>query len=201
MPIYTWINEPPIVEIPLEDVQLAVVSFQRSLNDIKDNPGEYGEFSAAKARAAIDIADGFKNAFDTPFKRSLANRRGVARRVFGYQLDGLLVGLIDIAIRTDCVFIEHVVGHAGTENAGDILIEHVLQFSPIDPPVAKLSAAGEQPFNAYKKIGFVGDSGGSQTTGPMTLDLSRPPGSEKWTLVGGRYKLTSAVALGYMTNA
>jgi hypothetical protein len=195
MPIYTWINDPPIEEIPLAKAAEAVRSFQESLRPIAAGVGVYGEFTATKAGAAIDIAGGI-NQYKTPLALSLGARK---KRVFGYKLDGLWVGLIHIDIWEDCVYIDHVVGHAGTENAGDILIEHVLQFSPKKPPVAELFAATEQAFKAYRKIGFEEKSSGAKSGG-MKLDLGSEYGGKFWTQSNGRYKLSSAVALGYLTN-
>lgn len=197
MPIYTWITDAPIVAVPLDQVSAYVTRFQNSVAPIRDAPQVYGAFSASKAGDSIDISDGFKDSFDSLFKRQIAKNR----RVYAYMLDGLPVGLIDISLRPGDVFIEHVVGHAGTENAGDVLIEYVLQFSPVSPPVVALFAATEAAFRAYKKIGFVETTKGT-TRGGMVLDLKTDTAKALWTLLGGnRYKLTAAVAMGYLTNA
>jgi hypothetical protein len=199
MPIYTWITDPPIVEVPLDQVFNYVTRFQSSVQPVKEAPGDYGVFSAAKAGDSIDISDGFKNSFDSEFKRRLVRR--TKRAVYAYMLDGLPVGLIDISVRSDDLYIEHVVGHAGTENAGDVLIEHVLQFSPVSPPVVELFAATEAAFKAYKKLGFVAQTQGA-TSGGMILDLKTEAAKGLWTPRGGnRYKLTSGLALNYLTNA
>ena len=197
MTIYTWITEPPVVEIPLNDVKTYVTEFQEGLKGFV--AADVGEFTAAKATAAIEISNGFKDSFDSPMQRELAKR--TKQHVFGYRLDGIMVGLIHITIRPGDVYIEHVVGHAGTENAGDILIEYILQFSPVDPPIAALSAAGTQPFNAYKKIGFLPHDP-KQTSGSMTLNLNTDYAKGFWTRRGPKqYKLSSAIHLGYMTNS
>lgn len=198
MPLYRWVNDPPVVEVQLQDVSGVVQAFQDSVRGIAGNPGEYGAFSASKASDSIDISDGFKNQFNGALAQQLARRAG--RRVFRYDLDGGPVGLIDISIRAGDVYVEHVVGHAGTENAGDILIEYIIRFSPVNPPVVRLFAATDAAANAYRRIGFVNDNA-QNGSGPMTLDLGTQHGLSKWSYVGNRWKLTAAVNLGYMTNA
>jgi hypothetical protein len=197
MPIYKWVTLPPITEVPLDQVQATVQEFQNSVAPIGANPGEYGTFSANKANAGIGISDGFKNSFVTPMARVLAAR--LQRRVFRYNLDGLPVGLIDIQIHADRIDVDHVVGHPGTENAGDILIEYILQFSRVNPPVVALFAASDHPAHAYRKIGFANKHGGVTGHGSMILDLGGH-GAGYWAYVGNRWKLAAEINSGYMAN-
>lgn len=198
MPGYTWINDPPIVEVPHNEVQQLVKDFNKGQKPIGENPDVFTERYANKANDAIGIADGMGKNFDA-LSIALKKHKKAEEKVFKYVLDGVAVGVIHITIEADYVYIDHVVGHAGAENAGDILIEYILRHSPVNPPKVKLFAATKAAFNRYKTLGFVPNEKNADKGG-MTLDLSRKPGSDAWKKVNNKWKRARYANVGYLTN-
>lgn len=73
----------------------------------------------------------------------------------------------------------------------------VLAGEPVCGSAVRSDRGGIQ---AYKKIGFVETTKGTKSGG-MVLDLNTDAAKALWTPLGGnRYKLTAAVAMGYLTN-
>lgn len=172
----TWINEPPIVPIDQSDVQ----AFLRSIDGAKVGGDGYVAWDASVASAYAVASD---------MNKSLPGWSKIKR--FGYRVDGMLLGAVELEVKSNHVFIYFIAAHPQAVNAGDVLIEYALNLH--SSGVIKLSASGGSA-GRYEKLDFKFVSGRvfapqseaddrtTQYQGEMTLDANE---SDHWTKPGG----------------
>ncbi|MEY9591116.1 hypothetical protein ABIA06_003407 [Bradyrhizobium yuanmingense] len=132
---YSLVSEPPIREIhDRETFRGAVERFLRSdIMEIAENPQEYSDFVSEKAERAATVAGSYVYTYDDPDKPA---------RFYSYRLGDEIVGLLraggPVRIKGDqfqqqfgrndiTSMVDLRVTHPLVENAGDILLEHLLR--------------------------------------------------------------------------
>ncbi|WP_174889226.1 hypothetical protein [Candidatus Williamhamiltonella defendens] len=154
-----------------------VKNFKLSIKPLVENSLEFGEFFAIRAHEALTHADRISDKI-----------KSSTNKVFSYQLDNKSVGLISANIFPQVIIIERLVGHPGVQNAGYLLIEHVLNCSKLQNPIVKLIAANEVAESAYARIGFkfmTNEVG-------MCLDLNTLDTQKLWKKIDNRWVCTMA---------
>jgi hypothetical protein len=177
------IADNPAIELSnLEDILDSLNKyFINDLEEYKDT-NEYGEYIADKANGCISLAQSMKI-----FISAQSHKVGDIMRIFALPLLGQYVGMAAVKKLTDgSAYIEHIVGHPGFDNAGDILIEKILNredlFNEKTNPIIKLEAADIETERRYLDLGF------SKPTNGDFLILNLNKKNRIWSQIDGNWK-------------
>lgn len=184
---YSWIDTPPVVHVPNDQVPSRVAAFRASLKEWGSVGGgtALAERLDSHAGGADFIAGLLENAVDH------------TRLVFEYRLAGAPAGLLMLEVSGGAMEIKNLATHPGAENAGGILIEFALNCvqrinssRPSYPPgVLVLESYNAASTAAYQALGF-------RTEGrEMVLEAAK---SALWELVGEQWKLKKFKAMKYL---
>lgn len=169
---YTWINEPPIIEISEEEVA-----------------------------GLVDLCWDFWDSWDSGIDPESLTRASSffweevgPERYFAYMLGGKLIGAMTLVEQQQhsWIRITSLMTHPGSTGAGSILVEHAVNLSRKAGYQGRLGVmlSTNPRWRAnFEAKGFVTDLDAGFF---MTLDPSQ---SEKWVTVGGNWRLNKHHAM------
>jgi hypothetical protein len=198
VPVYDWVNDPPVVFVQWAEVATRVQTFQSNLVNYGVVPG--GTDLSVRMNAHSDGAQEIAGLIVTQFREP-------ERPVFEYRVAGQPIALMQIDIRGSggMLEIKNVATHPGTEGAGGIMMEYALNkvtsyndqmqqhaktnaFAPGHLYLETYNAASTA---AYLALGFTVYSGRK-----MILDAAN---SVKWGQINGKWRLVGKPAK-YLTT-
>ncbi len=172
---YTWVDDAPVVALPPYEVE-------------------------GRAKRLIEIykawgGGGEGRIVNTDHIAGLIEKKGPQKGAsFEYRLAGEPLALMTVNFQTyDYVEIIYLVAHPGTENAGGIMVEYLLNLIErlnddhgfgLVPNMVKLESLNEDATAAYEALGFTVTKAGMYPD--MQLDADA---SDKWERVGEKWRL------------
>ena len=192
----TWIDSAPIKRLNKNQAAIAIRQLKANMVgwgevDVPDpaapddiNQRDWKEEKRTQQECWNDRIDSTNTMLDMTFD-GLIN--------FGYYIAGQPIAVLSIS---EYAYIEDLVTHPGSANAGGIMIEYAVNISEEElgeEGKLELYALDDDAQRAYQALGFEGKT--STTDKSMKFD---PRNTDKWAKVGGKWCIAKYSGMKYV---
>lgn len=196
MAVYTWITDPPVIEVDHGEFIRLIAVFRRNLGVYGDNTNT--EDGRKQLGFINEVLDAMLGCLDDP--------DSAQSKCFAYMIDGAPVALMILSGGMSPK-LDELTAHPGAEGAGTIMVEHAVNWSQAQGKAGRLvlDSLNRKSTGFWTAMGFekYAELPAQAADGGCKMRLN-PAASDKWSSVGGKWRLNKYYDQGlthYSTSA